>query len=488
MVMLPSPGQLLLPGPIDPTAGQQYISATPLTGIRQFGANDNGVIGTITNTQYNPATGGGTLTPQQIQQMRDEMNGSSGTGGVGGAMPQAGQPNSQQGTQQQQQPGIEGAAPAVPVAPGGAPPAKPIAPQQIKSPTVGGAPVTGAQAVNSAITPSTGGDTDQSTRLRMIIPPQAQSSVYAELLKRHQESATDQNVSDAQAARDYNAAQRAMEQMKNAKPGQPGAPGAPTPGAPGAPAAPGAAAQPGALPGAPAIPPPPGGVPAVPPPAGQQAGTPPGVPDYAKQNEALIKQNQRDIARLQPVKKKPEPVKVSSFATGMKGKGLSEIMKQAEVSMKDGKFTAALESYDKAEQVAPNNPLIRLGRANAELGASYYARAEAHLREAFNSNPELLNGQYDLIALLGEQRLQVLVRDLKEIAAKEQREPRPQFLLAYIAYNTGHETDAEARLDLAEKRSGGKDPFYKLLRDNWSLPSGAQKPAAPSAPAPDLNK
>jgi tetratricopeptide (TPR) repeat protein len=184
------------------------------------------------------------------------------------------------------------------------------------------------------------------------------------------------------------------------------------------------------------------------------------------------------MARQRPVRKKAEPLKVNSFATGMKGKGLAEVMKNAEQMMKDGKFTGAIDEYDKAEAVAPNNPLIRLGRANAELGASYYARAEAHLREAFNSNPELLNGQYDLSALLGEQRVQTLIRDLKDIMNKEQREPRPVFLLAYIAYNTGHEPNAEAYLDLAEKRTGGRDPFYKLLRDNWSLPNSGKTTTA----------
>ena len=50
--------------------------------------------------------------------------------------------------------------------------------------------------------------------------------------------------------------------------------------------------------------------------------------------------------------------------------------------MKQGKFSSALDKYDQAEQVAPNNSLIKLGRANAELGASYFARADQHLREA----------------------------------------------------------------------------------------------------------
>jgi len=83
------------------------------------------------------------------------------------------------------------------------------------------------------------------------------------------------------------------------------------------------------------------------------------------------------------------------------------------------------------------------------------------------------------MAMLGEQKVRTLISELKDIAKKDQREARPLFLLAYVAYNTGHETEAEANLDLADKRSGGKDPFYKLLRDNWSLP-------APRTP--DVNK
>ena len=42
----------------------------------------------------------------------------------------------------------------------------------------------------------------------------------------------------------------------------------------------------------------------------------------------------------------------------MKGKGLTDFMQAGEAAMKDGKFTQAFENYDKAEQVAPNNPLI----------------------------------------------------------------------------------------------------------------------------------
>ena len=82
----------------------------------------------------------------------------------------------------------------------------------------------------------------------------------------------------------------------------------------------------------------------------------------------------------------------------------------------------------------------------------------------------------------GEERLQFLVKDLKEIVRKEPTQARPLFLLAYIAYNTGNERMAAGYLDLAEKRAGAGDPFYSLVRKNWTLP------AAGEAPAIDLNK
>jgi tetratricopeptide (TPR) repeat protein len=250
-----------------------------------------------------------------------------------------------------------------------------------------------------------------------------------------------------------------------AVPGVPGAPGQPGAGAPGQPGD--LAAAPGAAP----IPQPPG--------PGEAPAS--GVTDYAARNAKLLKESAEE--KKEQRKKVYVPVKVPSLATGVKGKGLADTLKNAENLMKEGKFTSALDQYDTAEQVAPNNPLTRLGRANAELGAAYYARAEAHLRDVFQKNPELLAGQYDLTNMLGEQRMQVLVKDLKEIANREQKEARPVFLLAYIAYNTGNEQNAEAYLDLADKRSGGKDPFFQLLRQNWALP-GAGAPTTAPAPAP----
>jgi hypothetical protein len=177
-----------------------------------------------------------------------------------------------------------------------------------------------------------------------------------------------------------------------------------------------------------------------------------------------------------PQAQKPAPVQIKSLAQGVSASGLASLLKDAETDMKAGKFNSALDKYDDAEQVAPNNPLILMGRANALLGQSYYSRAEQNLRQAFMQNQELLMGQYDLRSFLDSSRLDFIVKELKTLAEAEPKEPRHVFLLAYIAYNTGNEAMAASYLDLAEKRAGGKDPLYPLLRKYWSLPEQTSAP------------
>jgi tetratricopeptide (TPR) repeat protein len=454
--VLPAAGQLLLPGPIDPSAGQQYITASPLTGIRQLNMKD---LNAVVNTQYNPATG--KFDQNAIQRMQDELNAAAANSNPGAAklVDPLNQTLNTAGSTDAANAGTAAPAGTTPPLPGGAP-------MEQKSVALDGPGAVAIEQKPLAGPLNNSLNTQQSTRQRLLVKPEAQSSLYAELLKKHEETAGDQNISDTQAAQAYNAARRAQGQAAAAAPGAPGAPGSP--------ATPDQAAQPGAPGAVPGTTPPPTG-------AATPGGTAPGVVDYAQRGEQILKGGAPGAQKPGQKKKIYAPVKVPSLATGVKAKGLSDVLKNAENLMKDGKFTSALDQYDQAEQVAPNNPLIRLGRANAELGASYYARAEAHLRDVFGKNPELLSGQYDLTGMLGEQRVAVLVKDLKEIANREQREPRPVFLLAYIAYNTGHEQNAEAYLDLADKRSGGKDAFFQLLRDNWALPQAA---APTTAPAP----
>jgi hypothetical protein len=173
---------------------------------------------------------------------------------------------------------------------------------------------------------------------------------------------------------------------------------------------------------------------------------------------------------------KTPPPMIDSLATGINSKTLKQVMSEAEGDMHDGRWVSAMDQYDIAEQLAPNNPLVGLGRAYAELGASYYAQADTHLRESLSSDPTLLMGRFDLMKMLGKDRVNYIVADLKGLASNDQHSPRPVFLLAYIYYNLGDDAVANGYLGLAEKRSGG-DPIYKMLRDRWQLtqPAGQTK-------------
>jgi tetratricopeptide (TPR) repeat protein len=173
------------------------------------------------------------------------------------------------------------------------------------------------------------------------------------------------------------------------------------------------------------------------------------------------------------------PLDVRSLAAGVQAKGLRDLMTDAERLTREGKFAGALERYDAAEAVAPNNPLVWLGRAHAQLGAGYYARAERDLRSALTSDRALLMGRYDLEYFLGEARLAAVVQDLKDVAKAEKGDARTPFLLAYIAYNTGNKDRAAEYLALAEQRAGGADPFFRTVRDHWDLPKGKDKSADP---------
>ena len=211
-----------------------------------------------------------------------------------------------------------------------------------------------------------------------------------------------------------------------------------------------------------------------------------GLPDYAQRSKDIMEgKDIADPTAQLPGGERPTPdptqttvtpgreapLQVSSLATGVNAKALADFMNEAEKLMREGKFYSALDQYEMADQVAPNDPMVNLGRAIAELGASYYARAEGHLREAFTKNPALLMAQYDLKGFLGQERLEFLVNDLRAISNKETNEPRSVFLLSFIDYNTGNPRRAGAYLDLAERRAGKPDPLYQNMRKFWNLPA-----------------
>lgn len=155
--------------------------------------------------------------------------------------------------------------------------------------------------------------------------------------------------------------------------------------------------------------------------------------------------------------------------------GVDALIKKAEDQMRQGKFASAIDTYDTAESIAPKNGLIKLGRTNAELGGSYYRRAEMSLKQTLVRDHSLLASQSDLRAYMGDDRLAIVQKDLSDLVQKNPDDTNAAVLLAYVYYNTGNERRAAALLDLADKRAGGRDDFITLLKSSWNLGGGADK-------------
>jgi tetratricopeptide (TPR) repeat protein len=177
----------------------------------------------------------------------------------------------------------------------------------------------------------------------------------------------------------------------------------------------------------------------------------------------------------------PAPVEIGSIGASIRSQGLSQLVQQGEDLARHQKFKDAITKFLDARQVAPNNMLIAIDLANAELGAGFYEQASQYLHDAFSVDPALLMGKYDLTQVLGPDRLQILIADLKHVATTTDS-PTPVFLLGYLSYNTGEAAKAVEYLKLAESRSGGADTVIDSLRQHWALPQAGA--AATTRPTP----
>lgn len=435
-VPLPSPDQAVLPGMVNMQADQSFVTTSPLYGVQEWRLGDDGTYhsidmisgqptGTMNQSSPNPGLNAilppsnSNLSTDQIQQMRQELNAP-----LQGAGNESANPN---GT---------GAVPGATPQPGATPkPDTRLTPlQQSDQYSITQKPLASALPLTSLT--GTSANTGQSQRNQFVAPPPGlQSAQYAQLqarLKAYEQSQPSGPQSDEEANRQFREEARLRQQAiaKN------GAIRTPLPSSTGVNGGP--ATRPATV---------------IPPPSTAQPDQP-----------------------IQP------PVRMNSLAAGVQARGLNQLLSSAEDLLQKHLYASAIEQYDNAAAVAPNNPLIILGRANAELGASLYARSETDLRSAFSGDAALMMGQYDLNVLLGADRVATIVNDLKSIATAAPQNPTPVFLLGYVAYNTGQEQQAANWMRMAEQRGGGTDPLIDSLLAHWNLSK------APATRPADLNK
>lgn len=418
-----------LPTPTSGEQGRSLLTMSPLGGIRQLpvGINDPA----FANDIYTIRDGALVPSGQLIDRFRTD---GQTIDRIRGELTEPGQEKDDTGRRAPNTP--EGAQPL-------GQPLEAPASLELGAPAESGMPVQ-SQPLGSSL------NTGQSVRRQLVAAGQ-QSAQLGELERRLRER-QGTSLTDLDATRGTGGGSRGAAPKPATPAVTPGdeVPGGVKPGT----ATPGALPSRGATPGGRN----PGAAPGTPAPGTARPATPPGAATPGAVTPRPAPGN--------------DPLMIKSLAAGVSAKSLADVLTRAETLMREGKFAEAQDQYDLAERAAPNNALITLGRSHAELGASSYRSAEQHLRQALSGEPALLLGRYDLQSMIGAERLNILTKDLKDLAANEPREAMAPFLLAYIHYNGGNTAEAAAQLNEVEKRRNGADPLVAKMRELWSLPGG----------------
>ena len=101
-----------------------------------------------------------------------------------------------------------------------------------------------------------------------------------------------------------------------------------------------------------------------------------------------------------------------------------------------GKFMQAIQAFQGALAIRPNNPLAIIGQAHAEIAAGLYGSAAYNLQFVFNRNPALTAVRYNIKKLIPAGSLRAARRELNKLVKRDN--PSAAMLLAYIDYQLGY--------------------------------------------------
>ncbi len=451
---LPTPGSLNGPGPVNNVGDQAIYSQSSLYGVRQMQAGDQTDAQPSTNMfdQRNNGIGrpGSRMDASKISQMQQELRSAS--------TPDAKETDAASDTadlNKTMNPGVS-ATLSQPGQAGQGQPGQGGQPGQAGDPNaVTGTQLTGT-SVAAARVPSSINTPYSTQQNNLLIPANQQSKQIKELERRF--SASTPHPTVEQQANQNNRVLLALRAAKDAKikAAAGGGSDADRP----APAGNGGSNNGGSVGG-----PSGGATPAGPTGKGGITTTDHPQADAKADLPSVV----RDPAAAEPVGNPDSPFVITSLATGIKAPGLSKLLRDAEGQMRSGQFSQSVDTYDNAAEVAPTNPFVPLGRGFAELGASYYGKAETDLTRAILNEPALLAAQYDLKGFLGADRLKFVEKDLTETGATEQT-ARPFLLLAYIHHNAGADDTTVTAKDLDTAAQRGANPrLIELMREAWNL-------------------
>ncbi|MEM1208869.1 MAG: hypothetical protein AAGI54_06325 [Planctomycetota bacterium] len=145
---------------------------------------------------------------------------------------------------------------------------------------------------------------------------------------------------------------------------------------------------------------------------------------------------------------------------------LREALKSAESSLAEGAYIESERQYGLAQQLAPDDPMIRVGLVHAQLGAGMFRSAAFNLRRVFAEHPEIIAARYAAGLLPPQRRLEEVSTELQRLATEPRSASDAGVLLAYLGYQSDSPALVRFGLATAEANDPRQD-LIPLLREVW---------------------
>lgn len=161
-------------------------------------------------------------------------------------------------------------------------------------------------------------------------------------------------------------------------------------------------------------------------------------------------------------------------------------MESGQRLLAEAQYFDAEDRFTRAIAAMPSDPLAKIGRVHAELGAGLFLSAAANLRSAIKAHPELAAMRFDSSLLPDRARIAVLADMLRaNLAAGGQGMGSDSaLLLAYLGHASVDQPmcveGLKAFAQHTDPANAAELSLYQLLRALWT---DGQDPAIPEQPA-----
>lgn len=158
--------------------------------------------------------------------------------------------------------------------------------------------------------------------------------------------------------------------------------------------------------------------------------------------------------------------------------------------LEEARWFDAEERFAAALRLRPGDSMAAAGRINAQIGAGMLLSAAVNLRNLLRSYPELIAARFDKKLLPSGERLERIRAHLRQRTSRDTSVARDAALVwAYIGWQAGNKDEvreAFSILDRVDKAMGASpDDLVRVMRAVWTAPETSTPTPTPAAAPPE---